>query len=84
MAGFMSMPGFQITPLSAGGGIGHAIQKLMHLPIGETDTAAAVTFAAERHDLKGKRTESQFAPLVNIQWDINDAAMSYFSARRGF
>ncbi len=54
------------------------------LPIGETDTAAAVTFAAERHDLKGKRTESQFAPLVNIQWDINDAAMSYFSARRGF
>ena len=54
------------------------------LPIGETDTAAAVTFAAERHDLKGKRTESQFAPLLNLQWDINDAMMSYFSARRGF
>ena len=54
------------------------------LPIGETDTAAAVTFAAERHDLAGKRTESQFAPLLNLQWDINDAAMAYFSARRGF
>ncbi|WP_286847507.1 TonB-dependent receptor domain-containing protein, partial [Spongiibacter sp. UBA6593] len=54
------------------------------LPIGETDTAAAVTFAAERHDLKGKRTESQFAPLLNLQWDINDAMMGYFSARRGF
>ena len=54
------------------------------LPIGETDTAAAVTFAAERHDLKGKRTESQFAPLLNLQWDISDLTMAYFSARRGF
>jgi len=54
------------------------------LPIGETDTAAAVTFAAERHDLAGKRTESQFAPLLNLQWDVNDVAMAYFSARRGF
>ncbi|CAA0088729.1 Vitamin B12 transporter BtuB [Zhongshania aliphaticivorans] len=54
------------------------------IPIGETDTAAAVTFAAERHDLAGKRTESQFSPLLNLQWDINDVAMAYFSARRGF
>ncbi|CAA0119166.1 Pesticin receptor [Zhongshania aliphaticivorans] len=54
------------------------------LPIGETDTAAAVTFAAERHDLAGKRTESQFAPLLNLQWDVSDEAMAYFSARRGF
>lgn len=54
------------------------------LPIGETDTAAAVTFAAERHDLAGKRTEAQFAPLLNLQWDFSDDAMAYFSARRGF
>ncbi len=54
------------------------------IPIGETDTAAAVTFAAERHYLKGKRTESQFAPLINVQWDITPELMSYASARRGF
>ena len=54
------------------------------IPIGETDTAAAVTFAAERHYLRGKREESQFAPLINVQWDINEALMAYASARRGF
>lgn len=53
-------------------------------PIGESDTAAAVSFAAERHDLEGKRVETQFAPLVNVQWDFSDDAMAYFTASRGF
>ncbi|WP_345889688.1 TonB-dependent receptor [Spongiibacter thalassae] len=53
-------------------------------PLGEVDTAAAVSFAAERHNLKGKRTEVQFAPLINVQWDVNDVMMSYFSASQGF
>jgi iron complex outermembrane recepter protein len=53
-------------------------------PIGEVDTAAAVSFAAERHSLKGERSESQFAPLLNVQWDVNEAIMAYFSASRGF
>ncbi len=53
-------------------------------PLGEVDTAAAVSFAAERHDLKGERQESQFAPLLNIQWDVTNDMMAYFSASRGF
>ncbi|MBD2857699.1 TonB-dependent receptor [Spongiibacter sp. KMU-158] len=53
-------------------------------PLGEVDTAAAVSFAAERHSLKGERQESQFAPLLNIQWDVSGDMMAYFSASRGF
>lgn len=53
-------------------------------PLGEVDTAAAVSFAAERHDLKGEREEVQFAPLVNLQWDATDDLMAYFSASRGY
>jgi outer membrane receptor protein involved in Fe transport len=53
-------------------------------PLGEIDTAAAVSFAAERHDLKGEREEVQFAPLINLQWDATDDLMTYFSASRGY
>lgn len=53
-------------------------------PIGEVDTAAAISFAAERHDLAGERSESQFAPLLNVQWDATDELMAYFTASRGF
>ncbi|MBN50979.1 MAG: TonB-dependent receptor [Spongiibacteraceae bacterium] len=53
-------------------------------PIGESDTAAAISFAAERHDLKGERTETQFAPSINVQWDFSPDAMAYFTASKGF
>jgi len=53
-------------------------------PIGEVDTAAAVSFAAERHDLKGEREELQFAPSINFQWDATDELMAYFTASKGF
>ncbi len=53
-------------------------------PIGESDTAAAISFAAERHDLEGERTETQFAPSINVQWDFSDFAMAYFTASKGF
>ncbi|CAA0080727.1 TonB-dependent receptor [Zhongshania aliphaticivorans] len=53
------------------------------LPIGEVDTVSAITFSAERHDLKGKRTETSFSPLLNIQWDYSDEGMAYFTATKG-
>lgn len=53
-------------------------------PIGEVDTVSAISFLAERHDLSGKRTESQFSPLVNIQWDFSDIGMAYATATKGF
>ncbi len=53
------------------------------LPISETDTVAAVMFGAERHDLKGERTERHFSPLVNAQWDFSGDGMAYFTATKG-
>lgn len=54
------------------------------LPIGEVDTVSAISFAAERHDLKGSRSEQHFSPLLNLQWDYSDQAMMYVTATRGF
>lgn len=54
------------------------------LPISETDTVAAIGFAAERHELEGEREETQFSPLINLQWDASDEAMVYATLTRGF
>ncbi len=54
------------------------------LPIGEVDTVAAISFAAERHNLKGERSETHFSPLINLQWDYSLEGMAYFTATRGF
>ena len=54
------------------------------LPIGEVDTVSAISFAAERHSLKGKRSETHFSPLINAQWDFSLEGMAYFTATRGF
>lgn len=54
------------------------------LPIGEVDTVAANTFAVERHSLKGERSESQFSPLINLQWDYTADGMAYATVSRGF
>ncbi len=53
-------------------------------PFGETDTVAAISFAAERHDLKGKRSESQLSPSINLQFDVSPDIMTYLSWSRGF
>ncbi|AKH69433.1 outer membrane receptor protein [Spongiibacter sp. IMCC21906] len=53
------------------------------LPVGEVDTVAAITFAAERHDLQGSRSETHFSPLINIQWDYSADGMAYFTATQG-
>ena len=54
------------------------------LPQGEVDTVAAITFAMERHSLRGERSESQFSPLLNMQWDYSADGMAYFTATKGF
>ena len=36
------------------------------------------------HSLSGKRDESSFSPLVNVQYDLSDKTMSYLSWSRGF
>jgi iron complex outermembrane receptor protein len=53
-------------------------------PFGETDTVSALSFAAERHDLKGDRQESQFSPSINLQFDFTADIMTYLTWSRGY
>lgn len=51
---------------------------------GEVDSVVAINFSAERHNLEGDRKESNFAPSVNLQWDVSDWAMTYVTWSKGF
>ncbi len=51
---------------------------------GEIDTVVAKNFSAERHDLKGERTEQNVSPSLNLQYDFSDDVMLYGTLSRGF
>lgn len=51
---------------------------------GEIDTVAAISFAGERHDLKGERDEQQFAPSLKYQFYPIEDVMLYASWARGY
>lgn len=51
---------------------------------GEIDTVVAKNFSAERHNLKGSRTESALSPSLNLQYDYSDDMMLYATLSRGF
>lgn len=51
---------------------------------GEIDTVVAKNFSAERHNLKGSRTESNVSPSLNFQYDYNDDIMLYSTISKGF
>lgn len=36
------------------------------------------------HNLAGERNETKFTPAANLQWDVSDNAMLYFSVTEGF
>jgi outer membrane receptor protein involved in Fe transport len=36
------------------------------------------------HSLTGQRSENNFSPLVNAQWDFREGSMAYVSASRGY
>ena len=50
----------------------------------ETKTVLAKVFGAESHDIAGERTETQFAPSINLQWDASDEIMAYLTLSQGF
>ena len=52
--------------------------------VGEVDTVVAKNFSAERHDLKGSRSEGNFAPSINLQYDWSDDVMLYTTLSRGY
>lgn len=39
---------------------------------------------APGHDLSGDRSENQFTPMVNLEWDMNDQTMLYASYTSGY
>ncbi|MBD2859038.1 TonB-dependent receptor [Spongiibacter sp. KMU-158] len=51
---------------------------------GEIDTVVAKNFSSERHDLKGSRDSSSFAPSINFQYDWSDDVMLYSTASIGY
>ncbi len=53
-------------------------------PNGEVDSVVAINFKAERHSLSGERDESNFAPSINVQYDMSDWAMVYATWSKGF
>ena len=53
-------------------------------PVGEVDTVVAKSFSAERHDLKGSRSEGNLAPSINLQYDWSDDVMLYTTLSRGY
>ena len=54
------------------------------VPEGEVDTVVAKNFSAERHNLKGSRTEENLSPSLNLQYDWSDDMMVYATLSRGF
>jgi iron complex outermembrane recepter protein len=53
-----------------------------------TEQLAGKTIApgvvAPGHNLSGDRSESQFTPAINLEWDFNDDTMLYASATSGY
>ena len=47
-------------------------------------TIFANVLRAEAHNLKDSRTESNFAPVLIVEYDLTDDVMLYVSATRGF
>lgn len=41
-------------------------------------------FGIQRHSVSGKRSEDNFSPLLNVQYDFNDDIMGYASYTRGY
>ena len=48
------------------------------------DNLLGAALQVARHDLAGDRTETNFAPTVNFEWDFSDSSLVYASWARGF
>lgn len=53
-------------------------------PLGTVDGVLAGVFKVERHDLEGSQDDGNFAPSINVQFDVNDDVMAYATASRGY
>ena len=65
---------------------GHVASDGVYKGTGDVDLNVLYNgFAIESYDtVKGERSESNFSPLLAVQWDVADSVMLYASAVRGF
>lgn len=54
------------------------------LPSGLIDVLYNAVFRIQRHSVSGERTEDNFSPLVNLQYDFGNDSMAYLSWAKGF
>jgi outer membrane receptor protein involved in Fe transport len=54
------------------------------LPVGLIDVLYNAVFRIQRHSVRGERTEDNFSPLVNLQYDFGNDSMAYLSWAKGF
>ncbi|CAA0120252.1 Pesticin receptor [Zhongshania aliphaticivorans] len=53
-------------------------------PLGTVDGVLAGVFKVERHELEGSQDGGNFAPSINVQFDVNDDVMAYATVSRGY
>ena len=76
--------GSRVTTLNAGIG-GPVLPVTAGFPGGPSNYALfGAVLGIVPHSLSGKRSENNFSPLVNVQWDFSTNAMAYASASRGY
>jgi outer membrane receptor protein involved in Fe transport len=71
-----SKSGSRVTRLTTAGGV--------DLPAGAIDVLYNAVFRIQRHSVRGERTEDNFSPLVNVQYDFGNDSMAYLSWSKGF
>ena len=54
------------------------------LPAGLIDVLYNAVFGIARHSVSGERTEDNFSPLVNVQYNFSDDTMAYLSWAKGY
>ncbi len=68
--------GSRVTDLTNAAGVS--------LPAGLIDVLYNAVFRIQRHAVRGERTEDNFSPLVNLQYDFGDDSMAYLSWAKGY
>lgn len=71
-----SKSGSRVTQLTNPGGA--------PLPAGLIDVLYNAVFGIQRHSVRGERTEDNFSPLVNLQYDFGSDTMAYLSWAKGY
>ncbi len=71
-----SKTGSRLTRLTDAAGV--------DLPAGVIDVLYNAVFRIQRHFVSGERTEDNFSPLVNVQYDFGNDSMAYLSWGKGF